>query len=171
MSLMGIDGAYLRSVACAGAMILPLAVGVAATPASAARLVVRDDHVVALDKIDLPTAGRADFYAQVTVGRRTVKSKFVRNADDVRPNWVMVVPVRREKVSVKLEILDRNVLRKATQVDINRLPNKRDLDFEVDTRRCVITGFAETYKCGATIRRAGDERRRAEITFTVDVRP
>jgi hypothetical protein len=58
---------------------------------------------------------------------------------------------------------------KSTLVDINRLPDKRDLDFEVDTRRCVVTGFAEEYKCGERIRRAGDERRRAEVTFTVDV--
>jgi hypothetical protein len=62
------------------------------------------------------------------------------------------------------------VLVKPTLVDINRLPAKRDLDFEVDTRNCTVHGFAETYSCRKIISRSGDERRKAEIQFTVDVR-
>lgn len=169
MRLVGVEAWFLRSVSLAGLMVVPLVAGIA-RPAAADEIVVTVEHVLALDKIDLPTAGQADFYAQVTVDGKTIKSKFVRRADEIRPNWVMVVPVRRGRIPVKLEILDHNVLTKPTLVDINRLSGKRDLDFEVDTRRCLITGFAETYKCGAAIRRAGDEQRRAEITFKVDVR-
>ncbi|MGE0766225.1 MAG: hypothetical protein AB7L90_07145 [Hyphomicrobiaceae bacterium] len=168
MRLARVGASFLRSVSCA-AVAVPLIAG-AARSAAADDIVVTVEHVRALDKIDLPTAGQADFYAQITVDGKTVKSKFIRRADEIRPDWVMVVPVGRGRYQVKLEILDHNVLTKPTLVDINRLPDKRDLDFEVDTRRCIVTGFAETYKCGRAIRRAGDERRKAQVTFRVDVR-
>ncbi|MGD9805313.1 MAG: hypothetical protein AB7E81_15695 [Hyphomicrobiaceae bacterium] len=168
MRLVGGKISFFRSVWLAGLVAIPVVAG-AAQSAAADEVIVTVEHVLALDKIDLPTAGQADFYAQVTIDGRTVKSKFIRRADEIRPNWVMPVRVRPGKHRVKLEILDHNVMMKPTLVDINRLPGKRDLDFEVDTRRCVVTGFAEEYKCSARIRRAGAERRRAEITFTVDV--
>ena len=166
----GVGASFLKFISFAGVVAVPLIAG--AAPAAADEVIVRVEHLRALDKIDLPTAGQADFYAQVTINGRTVKSKFIRRADEIRPDWVMVVPVRHRHgpARVKLEILDHNVLTKPTLVDVNRLPDKRDLDFEVDTRRCTVTGFAQTYKCGDPIKRAGDERRRAQITFTVDVR-
>ncbi|MGE0699022.1 MAG: hypothetical protein AB7O57_07995 [Hyphomicrobiaceae bacterium] len=142
----------------------------AALPAVAEEVIVTIERVRALDKIDLPTAGQADFYAQVTIDGKTIKSKFIRRHDDIQPGWVMAVPVGRGKFPVKLEILDHNVLKKDTLVDINRLPSKRDLDFEVDTRSCTVSGFAQPYKCRQVITRGGDEQRRAEIDFTVDVR-
>ena len=169
MRRFGVEGLKRKAAGLGGALVLAAGLG-AAAPAMADEIIVTVEHVVALDKVDLPTAGQADFYAQVTIDGKTIKSKFIRRADEIRPNWVMIVPVGRGRFPVKLEILDHNVLTKPTLVDINRLPDKRDLDFEVDTRRCVIKGFAEDYKCGAAIRRAGDERRKAEITFTVDVR-
>ncbi|MDX2157222.1 MAG: hypothetical protein SFW09_12000 [Hyphomicrobiaceae bacterium] len=165
----GVVGTSLRKAVVAGAMLVPLA-ATAALPAAAEEIIVTVEHVKALDKVDLPTAGQADFYAQVTIDGKTIKSKFIRRADDIRPDWVMVVPVGRGRFPVKLEILDHNVLTKPTLVDINRLPNKRDLDFEVNTRNCTISGFAQQYKCRQVITRGGDEKRKAEVQFTVDVR-
>ncbi|MGE3918619.1 MAG: hypothetical protein AB7F78_23240 [Hyphomicrobiaceae bacterium] len=73
--------------------------------------------------------------------------------------------------TVKLEILDKDVLSKSDLVDINRLDNKRDLDFQVRTRPCEVIGFAQPYDCsrsGAVITRGGRERKAAEVTFRVD---
>ena len=80
---------------------------------------------------------------------------------------------RRGTFPVKLEIYDHNVLKKPTLVDINRLPDKRDLDFTIVNDgggRCTVKGFAQDFSCHATIKRAGDERRKAEVVFRVDVR-
>jgi hypothetical protein len=169
MRLVGVKGFKLRAGVLAGALVLPLAVA-AAAPAVAEEIIVTVERVRALDKVDLPTAGQADFYAQITIDGKVFKSKFIRRADDIRPNWVMSAPVGRGSYPVKLEILDHNVLAKDTLVDINRLPNKRDLDFEVDTRNCTVNGFAQQYRCRTVITRGGDEKRKAEIQFSVDVK-
>ena len=60
--------------------------------------------------------------------------------------------------------------RRPDLIDINRVANKRDLDFRVNTRTCSISGFAQGYSCRRTITRAGDEKKQAEISFKVDVR-
>jgi hypothetical protein len=160
----------MRACAVGAALVALAACAAVTTAADAQEIQVRIDRVRALDKIDLPTAGQADFYAQITVDGKTVKTKHIRRADDIQPNWVLTVPVGRGVYPVKLEIYDNNVTRKDTLVDINRLPSKRDLDFEVDTRSCVVKGFVQDYKCRWIIKRAGDEQRRAEIEFSVDVK-
>ena len=71
--------------------------------------------------------------------------------------------------NVKLEILDKD-LTKSELIGINWVDGKRDLDFVVNTRMCRIEGFASTYKCNATISRAGNERKKAEVSFVVGVR-
>jgi hypothetical protein len=70
---------------------------------------------------------------------------------------------------VTLEIFDRDVT-KNEPVDINRVANKRKLDFTIDTRNCRISGLTGVRSCRATIVRAGTEPKSAEVTFSVDVR-
>ena len=55
------------------------------------------------------------------------------------------------------------------KIDINRITPKRDLDFTVDTRRCRVIGFANSFRCGDAIHRSGSEAKKAEIVFYVDV--
>jgi hypothetical protein len=44
------------------------------------------------------------------------------------------------------------------------------LDFTIDTNKCVIEGFSQEYKCGATITRGGVENKKADISFKVTVK-
>jgi hypothetical protein len=132
--------------------------------------VVTVSEVRALDRTDTPIGGPADFYARITIAGETTRTKFTRNQDLARPNWQVTKKVAPGKHDVKLEIFDRDALKADDLIDINRIANQRDLDFAVDTRRCRISGFASGYRCGNAIKRAGTERKKAEVTFAVDVR-
>ena len=70
---------------------------------------------------------------------------------------------------MKLEIFDKDIGKGDDKIDINRIGEKRDLDFTVNTRRCRIEGFSERYRCGDPIRREGSESKKAAIEFYVDV--
>ncbi len=127
-------------------------------------------RVKALDKIDQGNPNKkADFFARASIGGTTVKSDVSKGNDDIKPNWKLKASVPRGKTNVKLEILDKDILTPADAIDINRLNNKRDLDFTVDTANCRIEGFSGGYRCGTAISRAGAEKRRAAVTFRVDV--
>jgi len=142
----------------------------AATAALAAEITVRVDRIRALDKIDSGLAGQADFYARVTIAGEQFTSKIERGKDDVRPRWVFKKDVKAGKHDVKIQIFDRDPLKADTTVDINRVDNKRDLDFTVDTRSCSIGGFSGDVRCGRTINRSGQEKKKAEIWFRVNAR-
>ena len=148
-----------------------IAGGVISAPAaSAAEISIRIERVQALDKIDSGLAGQADFYARVTIACEQFTSQIARGKDDVSPNWLFTKRVTRGMHDVKIQIFDRDPLKADTTVDINRVDNKRDLDFTVDTRTCVVSGFSDNQKCGRTISRSGKERKRAQIWFRVSAR-
>lgn len=157
-----------RRGAVMGAALVAMVSG-AAVPAVAQELIITIERIRALDKID--AAGQADFYAQVTIDGKVIKTERIRRADDVRPNWVIRAPITKPTADVKLEILDKDVLSKDDLVDVNRIDGKRDLDFRVRTRPCRVEGFSQSYDCsgsGVSITRAGREKKAAEVTFRVD---
>jgi hypothetical protein len=142
-----------------------------ATEAAADDLVITIERVRALDRIDL--SGQPDFFAQVTIDGKVTKTEVAPKSANIRPNWVIRAPITKDVTDVKIEIFDKDLVSKDDAVDINRLPKKRDLDFSVRRNPCRVIGFAQIYDCsgrGARITRAGDERRKAEITFKVDIR-
>jgi uncharacterized protein (DUF2141 family) len=150
---------------------IPLA-AVALTPTIAAaetlhEITVTIEKVKAADRID--NFSRGDFYARVTIDGDRQNTPFVRQNAEITPNWQISKKVKPGKYDVKVEIFDKDVS-VDDKVDINRLGNKRDLDFAVDTRKCRITGFAQTYKCGQTITRTGSEKKAAELSFKVTVK-
>lgn len=162
----GIDGKCLKAARLAG-VALAVVVG-AAAPALADDIIIRIEHVRALDKIDPTTS--PDFYAVVTVDGKEYKTQRIRNAPDIRPNWEIVANVPRGRSNVNIAILDKDILKKDDLIDINRVDGKRDLDFQVDTRGCDVLGFSQGYGCRDRIVRGGNEKKAAEITFRVDVR-
>ena len=151
-------------MALAVGMVLGMGFPVAA---KAEEIVLRISRVKALDKID--EASQADFYAQVIISGEQFKTDQIQDRNDIRPNWLFTKKVAPGKHDVKITILDKDVTRD-DPIDINRIANKRDIDFTVDTRTCSVGGFAQTYKCGTAIIRGGSEKKRAEITFSVDVK-
>lgn len=158
--------------ALAGAIAaLPLAALIAGTTAigaaSAKEVVVKVTKVKALDQPDAFSKG--DFYARVTIDGTTTSTTPVKQNPSITPNWTVTKQVSSNEVKVKVEILDKDV-NTDDVIDINRIDAKRDLDFTVNTRRCRIEGFAQTYKCGNTISRAGKEKKAAEVSFTVTVK-
>lgn len=145
----------------------------AATPAFARDydVVVTIAQVTALDAADTWLAGPDDFYARVTIDGEVFQTKIKRQQNMAQPDWKISKVVNRRKVDVRLEIFDKDIGKADDKIDINRITPKRDLDFVVDTRRCRIEGFAESYRCGDEIRRQGGEDKKAEIVFYVDVEP
>ncbi len=151
-----------------------LAFGCPACVATATSALARDDEitvqiqqVIARDKADVVSPD--DLYARVTINGEVFKTERIRQSDAIIPNWRISKVVQRGEHDVKVEIFDKDVFTADDAIDINRVDNKRDLDFSVDTRRCRINGFASRFKCRNQIRRAGLERKRAEIVFIVDV--
>lgn len=140
----------------------------AALPAAAQaqEIIVNIARVRALDVID--KLSKADFLARVTIDGEAFTTPAVRNQDDIRPNWTLRKRVSPGVHNIKIEILDKDVS-KNDLIDINRINGKRDLDFQVDTRNCIVTGFQQAYRCRSVIQRGGNEAKKAEITFTVDV--
>ena len=171
MSIFGVGGAVVRAGAIAGACAATL-IAASAQAAKADEIIVTIESIQSLDRID-PGGGQADFFAQVTIDGQVFRTPVVRKADVVRPNWVISKRVRPGTHRVKVEILDKDVLSKDDAIDINRLDGKRDLDFRVRTRPCVVLDFAEPYRCsgrGVTITRAGREKKSAEVRFNVNTR-
>lgn len=154
--------ALMGSLAMAGFTALaPIA-------ASADEITVTILRVSALDRDD--ALSRPDFLARVTIAGEAFVTKPILNQTDIQPtDWVFRKTVSAGSHEVKVEILDKDIT-KNDFVDINRIDNKRDLDFTVNTRRCTVTGFSPSYRCGNRIVRAGGERKKAEITFRVDAR-
>jgi hypothetical protein len=141
-----------------------------AAPAAADQIRVTIQRVTALDKID--PVGQADFLARVTIAGEVFKTKRERRHDDLQPtNWVFTKTVSRGDHPVKVEIYDKDILTPDDRVDINRVENKRDLDFNVNTRRqrCSLPDFAGQPRCGDTITRSGTEKKKARLSFKVEV--
>jgi hypothetical protein len=125
--------------------------------------------VTALDAADSWIAGPDDFYARVTIDGQVFTTKIKRQRNHAEPNWKISKYVRGGPHDVKLEIFDKDIGKGDDKIDINRIDDKRDLDFTVNTRNCRVEGFSERYRCGDPIRREGFERKKAAIDFYVDV--
>lgn len=152
------------SVFAATAALFSVSGAQAAEPTHEITITVK--RVEALDKHD--SLSSADDYARVTIAGDVMKSLPVKQTIVSEPNWKLSAKVAAGTHDVKLELLDKD-LAQDDPIDINRLGNKRDLDFTVNTRTCRIDGFAVPYKCGRTITRAGKEKKKAKISFTVTV--
>ncbi len=161
---------FVRATGAAGfaALLAAALPGVAfAQSAANQEIIITITRVKALEKID--KYSQADFMARVTIAGDTISTKQVKQADDIRPNWVIAKRVTPGVHNVKLEILDKD-LTKSEAIDVNRLDKKRDLDFTVDTRSCRVEGFSSTYKCGSAIVRGGRENKAAAVSFKVEVK-
>lgn len=130
-------------------------------------IVVTIKRIRALDKIDM--FSKADFYARITIAGTAVDTPVIKQKADIEPNWVVSQRVRPGTHDVRIEVFDKD-LKKSELIDVNRIDGRRFLDFQVNTRSCRILGFAGGYRCGADIQRAGEEKKKAELTFTVDVK-
>ena len=130
-------------------------------------LTVTIHQLLALDKGDAFSS--EDFYARVTIGGQVFKSERIRQTDAVIPNWKFSAVVPNGRTDVKIEVFDKDIVAD-DQIDINRIDPKRDLDFVVNARTCRLEGFSQSYKCGNDVRRAGGERKKAELVFMVTVR-
>jgi hypothetical protein len=148
-------------------MLFPLASSDAQAQSRPHEITITVSRVRAVDRLDI--FSRADFFARSTIGTDAQNTPFVRQQNDIRPNWRLVHQVPAGRHDVGLELFDRD-LTKNDPVDINRVANKRRLDFTIDTRTCRITGLTGISRCKNTIVRAGAEPKSAEVTFTVDVR-
>ena len=127
---------------------------------------VRIERLIALDKGDAFSSD--DFFARVTIDGQAFKSERIRQTDAVIPNWRFAAIVPSGRVDVRIEVFDKDLMQD-DPIDINRIDPKRSLDFVVNTRTCRIEGMAQAYRCGQPVVRAGGERKKAEMTFSVDV--
>lgn len=129
-------------------------------------ITVTVDHVRAIDSID--AFSKADFFARLTINGVAVETQPIKQQADIAPNWKLSHKVPNGRHDVTLEIFDKD-LTKIEAIDINRVDNKRKLDFTVDTRSCSVSGLTGISRCGQKITRAGGERKKAEVTFSVNV--
>lgn len=151
--------------------LLMAAVGVL-TPAGLASTALADDITVTvtsvkgLDKVDELSGG--DYFARITIAGDAKTTEIVKKSV-FKPDWSVTKSVSAGEHDVKLELIDKDIA-EDDPVDINRLDNKRSLEFKVNTKTCRIEGFSTTQKCNATITRAGKENKKAEISFKVSVK-
>ncbi|MDP1908220.1 MAG: hypothetical protein Q8K85_07965, partial [Hyphomicrobium sp.] len=122
----------------------------------------------ALDRADELSQG--DYFARVTINGKAKSTDVISDKKEVSPkNWELSTSVTPGVHKVKFELIDKD-LTVDDPIDINRLPNKRDLDFTIDTNSCKIEGFSQEYKCGTVITRGGTEKKKADISFKVTVK-
>lgn len=147
-----------------GAFASALALAPAGAAAQSHEITITVTRFQALDKADELSSG--DFFARMRVEGKAAFSPVLTGQNEFTPNWKLTLPISAGKQNVNLALIDKDVS-VDDPIDINRLPNKRDLDFVVDTRTGRIEGFAEPYKVGQVITRAGGERKKASISFKV----
>lgn len=123
-------------------------------------------RLTALDRGDWWSS--EDFFARVTIGGQVFKSERIRQSNDIIPNWRFAAIVPGGRTDVKIEVFDKDLMQD-DPIDINRVNPKRDLDFVVNSRTCRLEGFSQAYRCGEIVRRAGGERKKAEMEFVVNV--
>lgn len=121
----------------------------------------------ALDKADELSAG--DFFARMRINGKAAFSPVLSGQSEFKPNWKLTLPAKAGVNEVNLSLIDKDVS-VDDPIDINRLPNKRDLDFTVNTNTGRIEGFAQSHKTGQTITRSGGENKKADISFVVTVK-
>jgi hypothetical protein len=158
-----------RAITAAVALAVPSCVVTATSALARDELALVITKVTALDAADTWLAGPDDFYARVTIDGEVFTTKIKRQRNHAEPNWKVTKYVRGGPHDVKLEIFDKDIGKGDDKIDINRIGEKRDLDFTVNTRRCRVEGFSERYRCGDPIRREGSEPKKAAIEFYVDV--
>jgi hypothetical protein len=151
------------------ALATALAATSAATATRADEITINITRVKALDRIDVGGTA-ADFLARVTIAGEQFKTPPIKQRSDIKPDWKISKKVAAGEHAVKIEILDDDALNPADAIDVNRVDNKRDLEFTIDTRSCKVSGFSEDYRCGRTIKRAGQEKKRAALEFRVSVK-
>lgn len=144
-----------------------LVAGSSGAAAQGHEIIVTITHIKALDKLDVFSKG--DFYARVTIDGDVHKTPVAKQQSEVSPGWVVSQRVKSGKHDIKLEIFDKDISID-DPIDINRTANKRAQEFAIDTKSCRITGFSETYRCGAKITRSGQEKKAAEVSFKVDAK-
>lgn len=160
------NGHPLRTGFAAAALALS-ALAAAPSAALATEVTVTVTKVRAIDKADEFSKG--DFFARVTIDGEAQSTEPIKQQNVDKPDWKLSKKVKDGDVKVTLEILDKDVAQD-DPIDINRVDNKRSLDFTVNTKSCRISGFSSGYKCGATITRTGKEKKAAEVSFKVNVK-
>lgn len=156
--------------AALGTLALALAAAVATPGAEAARpheVMIKITHIKALDAID--NFSKGDFYARATIDSDVHTTPVMKQQAEVRPDWVITQKVAPGKHDLKLQIFDKDVSADDA-VDVNPLANNRVLEATIDTRRCRISGYGKTYRCGSIVTVVGHEKKSAAVTFIVDVR-
>lgn len=160
-----------RALVCALAALplSTLALGTTATTAAAKdpEVIVKITRVRALDQADAFSKG--DFYAKVNIGGESISTPTVKQEASITPNWIVSKKVKPGVVKMNISVFDKDVS-VDDPIDINRVDNKRDIDFTVNTKTGKIEGFSSTYRTGQKITRAGKEKKDAEITFIVTVK-
>lgn len=162
-----------RTLALAAAVIAgPLLAGVLTSHETSAAAAIHEititiTKVKALDQIDVFSKG--DFYARGTIGKDVQTTPVAKQQSEIAPNWKIVHKVPAGKHTLKLEIFDKDVTADDA-IDVNPLDKNRVLEAIIDTRKCRISGYGKTTRCGGTITVAGKEKKAAEVTFVVDVK-
>ena len=114
-------------------------------------------HVKALDAFD--DLSKGDTFARVTIGKDVQTTPVIEQEADIKPDWKVVHKVKPGKHDVKVEIFDKDVS-VDDPIDINKVANRRPLEFTVDTRSCRIDGLLAELLNAATSSRAPAKRKR-----------
>ncbi|WP_295559523.1 hypothetical protein [uncultured Hyphomicrobium sp.] len=139
----------------------------AAGQAAAEEIVVTITEFHALDRADDLSSG--DFFARIRIDGKAAFSPVLTGEKVFKPNWKLTLPAKSGVNEVNLSLIDKD-LTVDDPIDINRVANKRDLDFTVNTKTGKIEGFSKTYKTGQLITRTGSEKKKAAISFKVEVK-
>ena len=123
--------------------------------------------VKAVDQID--AFSKSDFYARATIDQDVQTTPVARQQAEIMPNWKISHKVRPGRHNLKLEIFDKDISAD-DPIDVNPLDKNRVLEATIDTRRCRVSGYGKSYRCGSIVTVTGREKKAAEVTFIVDVR-
>jgi hypothetical protein len=162
-----------RPIALSLIALASILAGASTTTAQSAnpQIVITVHSVKPLDKYDELSLG--DLFARMTIGGQSTSTEILKQTTQpgvvIRPKWILSQSVAPGKHTVKFEFVDKDITVDDV-IDINRLDKRRELEFDVDTRSCRISGFSSPQRCKARNTRTGKEKKAAEVTFSVDVK-
>jgi hypothetical protein len=123
-----------------------------------------------LDKIDVFGSDKADFYTRMWIDGKEVGKTKVVSTDDGPVNWAWHLSTVNRYVSIKIRLMDDDggLENQDDQVDINPMPNKKDLELTLDTETGRITGDM-TGNRGMLMHAAGEgDDMRGQLWFTIE---
>jgi hypothetical protein len=157
----------ITTLSAIGALLCVGAMGVEASNAQRT-VTVTINRVAQMDRLDNPllfVGDRPDFYAEIWIN-----GQYHKTANMGKPfGWTFSVPVTTDIANIRIRLMedDGGLEGVDDHVDINPLPNQKDLDITFDCSKGSISSTPFEMMADGLYSQGGGDSERGKIWFTI----